>query len=578
MDSKVYVSIVLDYHSAGKPKGKPGLIAIICDRYYAWWEWKYPGKLFVRESGEKRYNILELSIGGVIETEDVECQPEAGSFGLISPTIEQRTNGMETHYELDEFEMVFACEDKNGNLYKYMLDFYTDRIENRLAFHKQNENDFRIRKCTIGTDVYGNKTRVDGEYIFSPTPMTNGIYYHPLSYRALSGSNTEKWFSPGPFCFPVKAKHSESWISFSLEPDSSQLDFAGFNTIPDKSEDIAFEIEYSSLPKVKGGKYESPPLVVRLGAGNEFEALKNYADGLIKTGKVQKLHRNSIQWWKGIMMCGWHEQMAYGKSIGKKGQEVCTQEVYEKHIQRLEHNKIKFDMITIDDFWGKEQGIWEVDKEKWIDLRSFIEKQHSLGRKVLLWVCISTDGILEEELYITSEGKMLDPCNRMYMERVRKHFKTMFGSDAGCYNADGIKLDFTGGYPKGKILQSSRELHGMTYLYELFKLFHDAAKEVKADCLLDFQIANPHFAELHDMTRINDYYLYEGNGNAVRTMSTRCKIAEAVTYGAMIDTDGMRHPEYFEHMHKFGNMSLYLTNEDLNKEDWVERIRESQKE
>ena len=137
----------------------------------------------------------------------------------------------------------------------------------------------------------------------------------------------------------------------------------------------------------------------------------------------------------------------------------------------------------------------------------------------------------------------------------------MFSDEDGCLNADGIKLDFTGYVPHSENPVCHKRLNGMRYLYELYKLFHTAAKQVKPDCLLDYQVANPHFAAFHDMTRLNDYFL--DPSLALSIMKTRANVAHSVTFGAGVDTDHPDSIEYYENSHKFGNMSLYISNKNI---------------
>ena len=150
----------------------------------------------------------------------------------------------------------------------------------------------------------------------------------------------------------------------------------------------------------------------------------------------------------------------------------------------------------------------------------------------------------------------------------------MLGDGENCLNADGIKLDFTGGVPGAGDAICTKKLFGIEYLYQLFKAFHDNAKAVKPSCLLDFQVANPHFAALHDMTRINDFYL--PMDQALGMMRIRAKVAQSVTFGGLVDTDHPEDIEYYKHSHEFGNMSLYLSNDALDtKKEMVEVIKET---
>ena len=153
----------------------------------------------------------------------------------------------------------------------------------------------------------------------------------------------------------------------------------------------------------------------------------------------------------------------------------------------------------------------------------------------------------------------------------------MFGSEGDSLDADGIKLDFTGVIPRAGEVKCTKRLYGMSYLYELYKLFHDAAKKVKPDCLLDWQVANPHFAAFHDMTRLNDFFLPDEV--ALSVMGTRAKIASSVNFGAEIDTDHPGSVEYYENSYKFGNMSLYISNKKLARNDEpIEAIRRTIRE
>jgi hypothetical protein len=221
------------------------------------------------------------------------------------------------------------------------------------------------------------------------------------------------------------------------------------------------------------------------------------------------------------MLCGWGEQCYQMHTR----HDHCSQEVYQNLVDTYDEVGIDWDILTIDDFWGKERGIWRVNEDTWPDMRGFIDAQHARNRHVLLWVCPYPDGLPDDELYIVGKQKLLDPSNPKYLRRLEENLRHMLSDEEGCLNADGMKLDFTGGVPNYGEEQCAAPLHGMCYLYEFFKMIHDIAKKIKPDCLLDFQLANPHFASFHDMVRLNDCKVTLGM--ALKTYQNRAYIGKS---------------------------------------------------
>jgi hypothetical protein len=61
---------------------------------------------------------------------------------------------------------------------------------------------------------------------------------------------------------------------------------------------------------------------------------------------------------------------------------------------------------------------------------------------------------------------------------------------------------------------------------------------------------------------------------ALKVMSDRARIAHAVGFGVAVDMDAPRHEDYFRHSGEYGNISLYLTNDDLDNPEWVAAIKD----
>lgn len=545
----------------GLPRRESSLrwLSVLTDVYRARWGEDNPYMLYIRGWNDESPDWVEMRIGGYCDLGD-ECHlPLQDTFRPDFDREESRLDTIHTSLPHDKsHKITFSAKSQCGK-YTYAVIFCYDHVEFQISY--QWDGSAHLSSVRYFGAL---RTRFDADTVFNSNPCAHGIQYTSLRTAIATGSNGDWWFSPAPFCFPMRLR-DQSWMSVSVAPSLDSMDFTGFLTEPGIHDDLGFRLAYASLPEYTNS-FDAPPLVLRFGASDPFDALRKYADGLVDKGLIEKPCRADANWWKGVMACGWHAQM---------GAENCKQSVYERHLQDLENAGIDWDILTIDDFWGKEHGIWRVDTEKWPDLRGFIERQHEVGRKVLLWVCINTDGLPNDELYCVGDMKLLDPLNPKYRQRLAENLHHMLGSGEGELNADGIKLDFTGRTPpSGRPSQCTQELHGMRYLYEVFRAIHDAAKAVKPDCLLDFQVANPHFAALHDMTRLNDYFLPVRM--QVPVMETRSKIAQSVTFGALVDTDHPDSAEYFANSYRFGNISLYLTHGYLTKRfEELSVIRES---
>jgi len=558
------MTTIQNFHSLDNSVSSLAVLSVMTDVYQARWSEHDPYTVYIR-GWDNAPDWVELRVGAYLECTDRGHMPDPATLRADFRFDEDKLCRIDHWFsENDTVDLLYTASSYLGGTYRYTVKLGYNHV--RLNVEYEYNGKFILEKATYCALNADRGSVFDADTLFNPNPLSHGMQYSSLRAKAITGSNNERWFSPAPFCFPLKLRNGK-WMSVSPAPTVEELDFTGFSTTPCIGGECSFSLDYTALPEYEN-RLHLPELVFRFDADSEFSALSQYANGLVELGKIDPVNRVKPDWWKGVMICGWFAQ---------NGTQNCTEELYESHIAKYAELMIDWDILTIDDFWGKEHGIWRVDEDKWHDMKGFIARQHEKGRKVLLWVCINTAGLEDDELYIVGEKKMLDPLNPKYIARIYDSFRYMFGSDGDSLDADGIKLDFTGRVPSPGEAKCTKKLYGMRYLYELYKLFHDAAKEAKPDCLLDYQVANPHFAAFHDMTRLNDYFLPGELDLSV--MGTRAKIAHSVTFGAEVDTDHPGSVEYYKNAYKFGNMSLYISNKklDQNKEH-IDAIRRTIRE
>lgn len=130
-----------------------------------------------------------------------------------------------------------------------------------------------------------------------------------------------------------------------------------------------------------------------------------------------------------------------------------------KYAGDIVKNGFPVGVIMIDDNWQDRYGTWKFDCEKFSDPKGMIEKLHSMGFKVMLWVVpfISSDSpvyrhLAEKKLLIFGDKEKTKPAKIEWWNGVsalvdlsnpdgEKWFKDQLNSLVNDYKVDGFKFD-----------------------------------------------------------------------------------------------------------------------------------------
>ncbi len=133
-----------------------------------------------------------------------------------------------------------------------------------------------------------------------------------------------------------------------------------------------------------------------------------------------------------------------------------TQEAVLDYAHKILEQGLEPGVLMIDDKWSVAYGDWRFDSKKFSDPRAMIEELHSLGFKVMLWVCPYIEfksepyKMYEEQDYLlkSQDGGVYNltwwnetsACFDMRKESVVAHWRKMLGAlqDLG---VDGFKCD-----------------------------------------------------------------------------------------------------------------------------------------
>lgn len=457
--------------------------------------------------------------------------------------------------------------DAVNGMESFSLTFENETVTMTICFRYDSVALFSTLKrsmprCVESVVLCGG-SRNAAQEIVNPAPQPMPYHRFPITEEQ---SIVPFLASPPPWIFSYESPGGGECWSASLEPDPDKLWFDGFHHLPDGAGTCGWKI---TLPKCEPetGGLVLPPLVFRFGNKGIFDALERHVEALRQEGKVSFPKQQFPAWHSGISACTWRFQSKEPR------RDQATQQNCEKYVKLLEDHGLSFDILIIDDSWQKAHSLWEPEPCKWNDLRGFIDSQHKRGRHVLLWLSTWADG-LPDEMKIDNYWNVEAPELR---DRLRQMAHQMLSSEAGCYNADGVKFDFTCCMPKDF---KQLRYKGNAYLLERFRLLAEVLLEAKPDAVLDFQCCNPYFSRFQTMLRLNDYFGLPENGLA--EMRFRATIARIVAPGSIIDTDHIGFSQFsyrgglnfFRECDSFGAQSWYLGPQDLEDPELLAILKE----
>ncbi len=452
----------------------------------------------------------------------------------------------------------------------------------------------------LGFVKYFDNTMFNVSGYFSPVVAGGGDV---ATYKDMAQSQkaADGFFVPPPQCFIFDMEGNDNLIAVGLIAKDKEYNYSGFSYIPDGNI-CAFGADYGNYTQIDG-EFELPHILIQLGK-DRYSLLESNAKFHVEKGYVKQQNHENEKWWNGNILCGWGDQWKIGAEIAnsqnfawdneaiKKNADsapemnlfnyaiaAATEENYKKIIADTEKKNVPFSTIIIDCKWHKEFGTMEVDKQKWPDLRGFIDNQHQKGRKVLLWYNFwSVEGLPKDECITRGEEALyVDPTNPKYIARLEKIMEKLLSDGEGCYNADGFKVDFVAVPFEGNLEIYEKGVFGIELVKRNMSLAYNLAKKVKKDALITSQHVHPYFDDCMDMMRIGDYWC--SSNRPLSNINTRTGILKATLPNMMIDIDaaggGKKRDAllYFRRGAQIGTLSLYGTgiyDKLFTGDDWKE--------
>jgi hypothetical protein len=397
-------------------------------------------------------------------------------------------------------------------------------------------------------DAMGTSLPNRAHWFFTPAPLVYAVSRSSLESRAALRETVlgaDQGGTPATTASsqtPVSASSAElpdgPWMAMGLLTAPNEHQYTGFHFEATEGA-FSLRLAYEGQTRV-AQNWTSPSLSFTFDHADPYAAITAHTATLERLKLVSLEPRARPEWWSRPIQCGWGAQCHLANSLGARAPDYARQDRYDEFLEVLEAKGLRAGTLVIDDKWAQEYGTCEADLEKWPDLRGWIDRRHASGQRVLLWwKAWDAEGIPHDECVRNAAGMPVttDPSNPAYEASLRRAVRRMLGADG--YDADGVKVDFSARTPSGPGLTRHGSEWGLELLFKLLWILHDEAKRVKPDALVMTHAANPYFASVSDMIRLNDINTAQP---VVPQMRHRARVASSACPNLLIDTDNWPQP------------------------------------
>lgn len=368
-------------------------------------------------------------------------------------------------------------------------------------------------------------------------------YYNKEDYYFKASVGCHRWgvfMIPPMFCYAFRCEGLSRRLGLGLVAERGEHNFHSFdyNTFGGT---FNLSVEQHGHTNVCG--QWTAPSIIGYGAEDEFDVCRKYSEYYVTCGiaKPRKAHIPP-KFWHGPMACGWIEQFARD-DVPYSAVDRSREPLYREYLDRLHKAGLYPRCLIIDDKWQKEYATDFVDTEKWSDLRAFTDEQHANGIHTLLWFKIFdpeglTEGVIDADMSggeIDPPAKKIDPSHPAFLKILDDALYRMISSDEGCYNCDGIKIDYAFMNPIGRKFETYSGKYGAELLYDYMEHIYNTVKKIKPEAIINASACHPYFAHMLDHARLHDYD--GGNRFCREDLAMRAKMFRIAAPLALIDTD-----------------------------------------
>ncbi len=517
--------------------------------------------------------------------------------GLASPSSEEHLSNITYSMRKsgdNAFELNVTAESSLWSNRRFQWRLFPDHIE----FQQFASGSGKIGRCYFlsngisglwdkgVTSGYAWGTAIYADRYFAPNPNHANQFEFNIAMPQILGfsigreeSSAQDFrpermtgiFAPPPLFLAFHLDNTWTGIGIGAEPGDYQ--FPAFEYSGSRYAGASFYVDYMGYRSVDGG-FASPVLSINM-AYSPLDALESYTSWLTANGFATIPVTKNVYWHHLPIFCGWAEQTVESVPHGGAPNKESTQANYERWLATLDERGLPIGTVVIDDKWEQGYGAFDVDQQKWPDMKGFIAAQHAKGRHVLLWVPVADPDGLPAALCVTYQGKCViaDVGKPEYEAWLRPRIRHLV-EDLG---VDGFKEDWVKA-PAAPGLPLTGPATGIEFVRHFQSILYSETHKWKPDAMVETQTTNALFRESSDVIRLND--VWYASRNVTEMMRLRARIAN-ITGWPLVDTDNASSTNlkewwaYMQAQPSIGIPALYFvtrtetTQESPSPADWI---------
>lgn len=447
-----------------------------------------------------------------------------------------------TDVSLDDDTAVFVWKNKSS-LWEKSYTLTCDRLRWHYAVTVKGQGRVDAVQYFSGdTSSKNHGSAYEFSRGFIPATNMKNLYNYGFSAAENFHGYSEELVPP-MFCYAFKAEGSTRQLGLGLVAKRGEHNFHSFDYCVVKKGRpypwTGFWLQTDQAGHVSvDGTWEAPAIYGFFG-DDPWEIMQQYTAVYRTLGIARPLKERVFpRFWHGPILCGYIQQLIKQHEKGIHWMKLANAEFYEELLQDAKHLGLEPKMLIIDDKWQTDYACDVADPEKFPDMRSFIDKRHRDGLHTLLWFKLwDAEGADPNWCTPTDQEDVvrIDPSNPEYLRMLDGSLHRLLSSDEGCYDADGMKIDFAFFNPMGRKVRTHSGKYGAELLYDYLAYIYNRSKAEKPYALMNCSPCHPYFSDVCDMARIHDYFPMNRNNREELTL--RAKAYATALPEALIDTD-----------------------------------------
>jgi len=283
-------------------------------------------------------------------------------------------------------------------------------------------------------------------------------------------------------------------------------------------------------------------------------------------------HRHA--WWLEPLYCTWNDQRMLSdhqaetellnqtSTTVRKAVEQLDESLVRKAAANILRERLPVKTILLDEGWNIARGDWRPDPARFPDLRGLVDELHAQGFKVMVWwnwAEIAAEADIPH-WQLTGNGwtnrhghRWRDYSDPHIQENYLKPLmRTLFSSEPGCYDLDGVKTDFL-----ADKVHPDTPLHDPSwrgeerYFARVTELFYREMRTHKPDAIHLGCAGNYWLADLIDLNRTYDVHTSNWIEHEERARMLQCTAPGVpVSYDMHEFNEGL--DDYFDSARRLG--------------------------